>query len=87
MSSPLLIIASLISLFNLIKHLMFIVKSSSFDNVEVVSFKLGLMQTGGTGRSWTIKELMWVDPATFISSHYLSGICWRICRASQGFNS
>lgn len=66
---------------------MFIVKSSSFDNVEVDSFKLGRMQTGGTGRSCTINEFMSVFPDTLISSHYFLGIFRMISWASFGFNS
>jgi len=68
-----------ISLFNLIRHFIFIVKSSSLDRVEEeVGFKLGLMQTGGTGRSCTMKEFILVLPATFMRSHYLLGMLFKM---------
>lgn len=64
------------------------VRSSSFERAEEEdSFKLGLMQTGGIGRSCTINDFIFVLPETFISNHYFYGILLSICKASHGFNS
>lgn len=66
---------------------MFIVKSSSFVNVEVDNFKLGRMHIGGTTMSLVMKSLISVLPPTLKSSHSLFGILLRILKASQGFIS
>jgi hypothetical protein len=75
-----------ISLLSFIKYLIFIVRSSSFDKVEVDNFKLGLIQTGGTGKSCTIKSLTLVPPDTLTNNHYLCGILCKTCKASQGLS-
>jgi hypothetical protein len=70
MSSPFLIILSLISWLSRIRHLMFMVRSSSLERgEEEESLRLGRMQTGGIGRSWVMKEVILVRPETFSRSH------------------
>lgn len=43
------------------------------ESVELESVRLGLMQTGGIGKSWTIKFLILVDPPMLSKIHYFFG--------------
>jgi hypothetical protein len=84
-SSPFSIIDYVIFLLRNTMSFIFIVRSSSLDK-EFVSITLGLIQTGGTTKSWIIKLFIEVVPPILTKINDFFGILSIMCLAYQGFN-